>query len=132
MRRAARVEVRVRNPEDPCRSWTGDFLVDTGALESLVPKAALAGIGMAPLRHHTFALADGSEARFGLAPAVLEFMGEVVWLRVAFGEDEADPLLGRMALDSGPAGGGSGPPDPPARCGGGDCRRLQWEQRALT
>lgn len=34
---ATYVDVTVRNPADPRRSWTGRFLVDTGAFDSLVP-----------------------------------------------------------------------------------------------
>ncbi len=35
------VDVTIRNPADRQRSWTGKFLVDTGAFDSLVPRVHL-------------------------------------------------------------------------------------------
>lgn len=34
------VTVAIRNPAEPARAWEGPFLVDTGAIDSLVPRAA--------------------------------------------------------------------------------------------
>ncbi len=45
---ATYVDVTIRNPADPQRSWTGKFLVDTGAFDSLVPRARLEAIGLEP------------------------------------------------------------------------------------
>ena len=47
---ATYVDVTIRNPEDPQRSWTGKFLVDPRAFDSLVPRAQLEGIGLEPNR----------------------------------------------------------------------------------
>ena len=38
---ATYVDVTIRNPADRQRSWTGKFLVDTGAFDSLVPRVRL-------------------------------------------------------------------------------------------
>lgn len=38
------VDVTIRNPAERGRSWTGPFLVDTGAFDSLVPRARLEAI----------------------------------------------------------------------------------------
>ena len=35
------VDVTVRNPADLQQCWTGEFLVDTGMFDSLVPRANL-------------------------------------------------------------------------------------------
>ena len=45
---AACADVTIRNPAGPGRSWTGPLLVDTGAYDSLVPKAHLESIGLEP------------------------------------------------------------------------------------
>ena len=37
------VTVVIRNPAEPDRTWAGLFLVDTGAIDSLVPQAAPGG-----------------------------------------------------------------------------------------
>ena len=45
---ATYVEVTIRNPAMPERTWTGPFLVDTGAFDSLVPGSRLEAIGLQP------------------------------------------------------------------------------------
>ena len=45
---AAYVDVTIRNPAAPARSWTGRFLVDTGAFNSLAPRRHLEAIGLEP------------------------------------------------------------------------------------
>ncbi len=42
------VDVTIRNPAEPRRSWTGEFIVDTGAFDSLVPGGTLEAIGLQP------------------------------------------------------------------------------------
>ena len=56
------VEVTIRNPADPQRSWTGSFLVDTGAFDSLVPRTRLESIGLKPKGHREYVLANGDKA----------------------------------------------------------------------
>lgn len=97
---ATQVTVAVRNPADPERVWEGLFLVDTGAVDSLVPGKALRGIGLAPKAKRTFELADGSEVRLDVTTGDLEFMGEVVGSTIIFGGDDAEPILGVTALES--------------------------------
>ena len=55
-----RVTVTVRNPAEPEKSWEGLFLVDTGALDCLVPAKRLRAIGLQPRAKRTYELADGS------------------------------------------------------------------------
>ena len=90
----------VRNPADPDRSWEGLFLVDTGAVDCLVPRPHLEAIGLAPKGQRVYGLADGSEVRMEFTTGDIEFMGEVVGATVVFGEDDAEPLLGVTALES--------------------------------
>ena len=94
------VHVTIRNPADLSRSWEGRFLVDTGATESVVPGAALSGIGVLPRTRREYELADGRRQTFGTATAELEVMGEIVGRTVVFGPDDAEPLLGCTALES--------------------------------
>ena len=44
------VDVTIRNPAAPARSWTGRLLVDTGAFNSLAPCRHLEAIGLEPSR----------------------------------------------------------------------------------
>jgi len=94
------VTVTIRNPADPQRTWEGLFLVDTGAVDCLVPGKHLREIGLAPKGKRTYELGDGSEIRMDITTADVEFMGEIVGSTIIFGPDDAEPILGVTALES--------------------------------
>ncbi len=94
------VTVTVRNPADPNRIWEGLFLVDTGAVDCLVPSRHLLEIGLEPKGKRTYELADGSEVKMDIAVAEIEFMGDLVGSTVIFGAEDAEPILGVTALES--------------------------------
>jgi clan AA aspartic protease len=81
-------------------AFEADFLVDTGATDSLAPAVELRKVGVLPSGKMAYELADGSvhEYEFGLVQ--IEFMGEITAGRVIFGPDDAEPLLGVTALES--------------------------------
>ena len=94
------VPVTVRHPADPDRHWQGIFLVDTGAIESVVPASALKQLGIEPRTVRRYELADGTIREFGFAAGELEIQGEIVGTTIVFGSDDAEPLLGCTALES--------------------------------
>ena len=94
------VMVTVRNPMEGHRCWEGRFLVDTGATDSLVPRRCLEAIGIEPRVRRAYRLADGSRHEFDTAFAELEFMDDLASVRVIFGDDDCEPLLGVIALES--------------------------------
>ena len=94
------VQATVRNPADLDRSWEGTFLVDTGAIDSLVPRDRLEQIGLQPVGRRIYGLADGREVEMDITVARLEFMGDVVGTTIVVGEDGTEPLLGVTALES--------------------------------
>jgi clan AA aspartic protease len=96
---ATYVNVTVRNPAEPQRAWEGRFLVDTGASHSMVPGTHLDAIGVSPEMRRDCEMADGSVEAFGVGGARLDFMGRSVWGSVVFGPDDAEPLLGFIALE---------------------------------
>ncbi|MDE0214789.1 MAG: clan AA aspartic protease [Deltaproteobacteria bacterium] len=95
------VDVTIRNPADRRRNWTGKFLVDTGAFDSLVPRGRLEEIGLQPLGQRDYVLADGKSTALDITVAEIEFEGEIVGGTVVYGEENAEPLLGVTALESG-------------------------------
>ena len=97
---AVQVTVTIRNPADRTHEWSGLFLVDTGATDSLVPRKHLEAIGMEPIGGRQYELADGSPLVLEIGVAEIEFMGEAVGGTVMFGDDDAEPLLGVTALES--------------------------------
>ena len=94
------VTVMVRNPAEPERTWEGLFLVDTGAVDCLVPGKHLREIGLLPKAQRTYELADGSETKMEITTGEIEFMGEIVGSTIIIGPDDAEPILGVTALES--------------------------------
>ena len=98
---ATYVDVTIRNPAEPHRTWTGAFLVDTGAFDSLVPRSHLEAIGLVPRGIREYTLADGRRAALDITVAEIEFEGERVGGTIIYGDDGVEPLLGVTALESG-------------------------------
>ncbi len=94
------VNAIVSNPANRNRRWEGQFLVNTGATDSLVPRQHLEAIGIRPEGQRTYVLADGTEIRMDIAVARIELMGEIVGSTVLFGDKNTEPLLGVTALES--------------------------------
>ena len=90
----------IRNPTEPKRCWEGEFLVDTGAMETLVPRERLEAIGIEPERQRVYGLVDGSGVTMNIGVCEIEFMDEVIGATIVFGHDAAEPLLGVVALQS--------------------------------
>ncbi len=97
---AIRITVSIRNPADPERTWEGEFLVDTGATDTLVPRQHLESIGIVPEGQRSYRLAGGNEILMDIGIARIEFMGDFTAGVVAFGAENAEPLLGVTALES--------------------------------
>lgn len=97
---ATHVTVTVKNPAARERVWQGEFLVDTGAIESLVPRQYLEAIGVEPIGSRTYEMADGRRLQLDIGGAEFEFMGETVIGTVVFLDDDVEPLLGLTALES--------------------------------
>jgi clan AA aspartic protease len=94
------VTVTVRNPAEPEKTWEGLFLVDTGAVDCVVPARHLRAIGLKPRAKRTYELADGSEVKLDITTGEIEFMGDLVGSTLIFGDDDAEPILGVTALES--------------------------------
>ena len=94
------VDVTVRNPAHRTRVWTGEFLVDTGAIDSLVPRRSLEAIGLKPRGRRRYKTADGREVEMDITVGELEIMGELAGGVILFGDEGAEPLLGVTALES--------------------------------
>jgi len=97
---ATHVTVVIRNPAEPEKIWEGLFLVDTGAIDCLVPRPHLEAISLKPKGQRVYGLADGSEVGMDITTGDIEFMGEIVGGTIVFGETNVEPLLGLTALES--------------------------------
>ena len=77
-----------------------NFLIDSGAVYSLVPGSTLRKLGIRPHRKVDFALADGTMITRQVGDAYFEFQGEGAAAPVIFGEKDDEPLLGATTLES--------------------------------
>ena len=81
-------------------TFEADFLVDTGAMDTMAPSAELKRIGLQPLGSDIYELANGEFVEFEYGSAEIRFMNEVVPTRILFGPDRSEPILGVIALES--------------------------------
>ena len=93
------VKVKVANPADPSRAVEEQFLVDSGAVYSLVPRSDLEQIGVEPHSRRSFILANGEEVERELGTAIFEYQGQRGDSLVIFGEQGDSPLLGAATLE---------------------------------
>lgn len=77
-----------------------NFLVDSGAIYSLVPGKILDEPGIEPYRTMTFSLADGSKLERKVCSAYFENEREGGPAPVLYGEAGDEPLLGATTLGS--------------------------------
>lgn len=82
------------------KPFSTQFLVDTGATDTLAAGKALRRAGIVPVGKTAYELADGSVREYELGVAQIELMGEITAGRVIFGPDATEPLLGVTALES--------------------------------
>lgn len=82
------------------RKTAVNFLIDSGAVYSLVPSPTLKKLGIRPHRQVDFALADGRTITRQVGDAYFEFQGEGGAAPVIFGEEGDEPLLGATTLES--------------------------------
>lgn len=94
------LEVGIANPSTPDATEKIEFLVDSGAVYSVVPAAVLARLGISPLAEETFRLADGSKIVRKKGVAVFRYGERVGGADVIFGEEGDSLLLGALTLEA--------------------------------
>ena len=94
------VTVTLRPLPKSRKKYEADFLVDTGATDSLAPASELKKAGIKPVGKMSYETADGRVVEYPFGLAVIEFMGEITSGRIVFGPDGTEPLLGVTALES--------------------------------
>ena len=93
------VVATVRSMTERERSWTGQFRIDPGVVDCVVPRRFLQGIGLEPVGQRVYQLEGGEFERVDVTTAQVEVMGEVVGARVVMGDDESEAVLGRVVLE---------------------------------
>ena len=94
------LEIAVANPARARRSVRLEFLVDSGAVYSVVPSAVLRRLGIRPHSKRTFILADGSRLVRKLGDATFRLGERQGASPVIFGEKGDSQLLGAVSLEA--------------------------------
>lgn len=92
--------LKVREHRKSEKTAEVNFLIDSGAVYSLVPGKILDQLDIEPYKEMNFSLADGSTLKRKVCSAYFEFEGEGGPAPVVYGEEGDEPLLGSTTLES--------------------------------
>lgn len=81
----------------PCEDL---FLVDTGATDCLAPRSRLLKAGIKPEDKDAYELANGQSAEREYGFDRVTFIGFETVTQIVFGPEDAEPILGVVALES--------------------------------
>ncbi len=94
------LEVEVGNPAEPEVTEKVEFLIDSGAIYSVVPTPILEGFGIKRLAEQEFRLADGSKIVRWKGIALFKYGDRIGGADVIFGEEGDSMLLGAFTLEA--------------------------------
>ena len=94
------LEIEVGNPAKPDVTEKIEFLIDSGAIYSVVPPPILKRLGIKSLGAQQFRLADGSKILRKKGVAVFKYGKRVGGADVIFGEKDDSTLLGAFTLEA--------------------------------
>ena len=94
------LELQIASPVNPKNKKTVKFLVDSGAIYSVVPSNILGVLKIKPHSKEKFLLADGSEIERDRGDAIFFYMNKQGASPVIFGKRGDTALLGAVTLES--------------------------------
>lgn len=94
------VTVTVTNLEKTRSPFEGEFLVDTGAIDCLVPASELEQAGIQIEGRDVYELANGDVVEYPYGFARIGFLGNETVAQVIFGPEDCEPILGTVALEN--------------------------------
>jgi clan AA aspartic protease len=94
------LELEIANPATPEIGEKVEFLIDSGAVYSVVPSPVLEKLGIRPLSQEEFRLADGTKMVRKKGVAVFRRGERVGGADVIFGAEGDSNLLGATTLES--------------------------------
>lgn len=92
--------VEVANPATPEVTESLEFIVDSGAVFSVVPAEVLRRLGIQPLQQQTFQLANNTRILRWRGGALFKFREYLGVSEVIFGEEGDATLLGAHSLEA--------------------------------
>lgn len=94
------LEIEVGNPANPEITEKIEFLIDSGAIYSVVPASILKRLGIKPLAEQEFRLADGTKIVRRKGIALFKYGDRIGGADVMFGEEGDSMLLGVFTLEA--------------------------------
>ena len=94
------ITLRVANPGRPRKMLPVEFLVDSGAIYSVVPAQTLRKLGVKAHSKQIFTLADGSHITRQKGDLLFKMNGSQGAAPVIFGETGDSTLLGAVTLEA--------------------------------
>jgi predicted aspartyl protease len=94
------LEIEVGNPSNPEVTERLEFLIDSGAVYSVVPTPILERFGIKPLSEQEFRLADGAKIVRKKGIALFKYRDKIGGADVIFGEEGDSVLLGAFTLEA--------------------------------
>ncbi len=95
------IPAKVSNPRRPRgRAVEIEFLIDTGAIYSVVPGSIARKLALEKLDREEFTLADGTHRAYDVGEAFFELSERRGTSKVVFGPANVTPLLGALTLES--------------------------------
>lgn len=92
--------IEVGNPANPSATVPVEFLIDSGAIYSVVPKKILRKLGVKPIAEEVFRLANGERITRKKGGAFFKYGDKVGVADVIFGEKGDLNLLGAFTLEA--------------------------------
>lgn len=77
-----------------------EFLIDTGAIYSVVPSSLLDTLGLPRLELQEFTLADGTHVSYAIGEALFVVGARARTSQVVFAPEGVTPLLGALTLET--------------------------------
>jgi clan AA aspartic protease len=94
------LEIEVGNPANPEVTEKVEFLIDSGAIYSVVPGQILEKLGIKPLTKQEFRLANGSKIARNKGIALFKYGDRIGGADVIFGQEGDSMLLGAFTLEA--------------------------------
>jgi predicted aspartyl protease len=94
------IDGTLRAPRRRSRRRRVRFLVDSGAVYSVLREKDCRALGLKPERELDFVLADGTTLTRGVSECVFEIEGRRATSPVVLGETEDEALLGAVTLET--------------------------------
>lgn len=92
--------ITISHPSDPNRSVIAQFMIDSGAVYSVVPESILKKLGIQPDEEREFILANGQKMKRSIGVAKFAYKGRTGGAPVVFGKAQDSTLLGATTLEA--------------------------------